>query len=201
MKWLLVMLLAGCVAVAGAVLHAETITINNISAAAGGSVTVPVYISGGANVSAVTLAFSVGDGGSVLGGTETLTISSVDYLAGTIWSGHVVNTGESPSSPPVQSAIIAGVNLVGSDTVAASGRLMTFTIDLSSATPGEVLTLDPDATHSGLSVATDVNGVSVPLSFASGNLTVVPEPSSLVLCGIAALGLVAFRRWAPRRRA
>ncbi len=50
----------------------------------------------------------------------------------------------------------------------------------------------------------NVTGIGNPIdsiiSNASVTITTTPEPSSLVLCGIAAFAFVAFRRWTQRRR-
>ena len=127
MKRLMAMVLAGGVVLAGASLRAETITINDVSGAAGSVVPVPVYISGGANVSAVALAFSVGDGGPVLGGTQTISIKSVDYLTGTIWSGQALAPVVEVPALPAQSATVVEISLgTPGANVAASGLLMTF---------------------------------------------------------------------------
>ena len=44
------------------------------------SIDIPVLISGGEDIRGTTLAFSVGDGGPVLGGSETVTIDAVDFI-------------------------------------------------------------------------------------------------------------------------
>ena len=127
--------------------------------------------------------------------TEQIQIGAVGYGDGTIWAGQTL-TGSGPTEPlPVGAAV--NVNVLESwttsshPTVTASGTLMTITLQ---ATPGgltseigEKLTLDPNLFDS-TSLA---NGASYPaLTFVTGQLTLVPEPSTGVMLLI--LGGVLF---------
>jgi hypothetical protein len=54
--------------------------------------------------------------------------------------------------------------------------------------------------YAGTHVIDGVNFEDIPMTFVSGTITVVPEPSTLVLGGFAALTLLTFRRLSGRAR-
>ena len=57
----------------------------------GEEIDIPIFISGPDGFLGVDLAFSVGDGGSVLGGIETIAITSVDAMTGpTVFDGRTI---------------------------------------------------------------------------------------------------------------
>ena len=120
-------------------------------------------------------------------------IVSIDFLSGTIWSGHVsVNP-----SPPAEGGNLNQYQVRDifidspGDFVNANGLLATVTIDTTGAVPGVyalklVGTSAPDrdtALTTGL-------GDPLPASFGQGTLTIaVPEPASAFMLGF---GLFAY---------
>ena len=93
--------------------------------------------------------------------------------------------------------------------------LMTYMLDISSATAGEVLELNPNALGvNGLPVSkiTDANNDILASEFISGFLTitggeepgpepVIPEPSSLVLFALGVVGIAGYNRNRKRQTA
>jgi hypothetical protein len=111
-------------------------------------------------------------------GTGTLntpSIGSVDFLSGTIWSGHVSAANVYPSagaSPQFKPSLLFTDNL--GDFVNANGRLATATFSATGAAAGDYPikltgTIDPGAN----SKFYNGKGAVVPATFADGTLTVV----------------------------
>ncbi len=162
------------------------------------TIDIPVYISGGDTITAISLAFSVGDGGPLLSGSETISFTDIAphagvAPAGTIWAGKSIinDIGYDLPSPGAE---VANMAIDGTSTVTANGMFAIITLQAPSEglanRIGEHLLLDVNAgASSGV-----YNGVStVDVSFGTGTLTLVPEPSTIVLSGIAALALLVYR--------
>jgi hypothetical protein len=165
-------------------------------------VDVPILLSGGDELQNLSIAFSIGDGGPLLGGIETIEIIGVRYQGETIFDGFNLLTFEGVDLP-ARGATIANavINQAATDTTAGAtdrfSTAMVFRLDLGTAELGERLSLNPNA--GGLSQASNSRGEIIPLSFVTGTLSVtaVPEANSLYL--LAAVTIVsAFlvrRRW------
>jgi hypothetical protein len=161
------------------------------------SVTVPIEITGGELANNFDMGFAIGDGGPVLGGVETIEISGISF-AGSIWPG----VGFTPSAPspslPAQSAVVTGgaITTPAGGTTAASGLLVTFTLDASSVTSarlGEFIPLDLNA--GALTFVRDGANVDIPLTIdTTGALHVVPEPSAALLLLVGAALICSLAR-------
>jgi len=154
-----------------------------------------VRISGGESIDSAALGFSVGDGGAAMGGVETIPVNAIDYTTATIWAGKALTTDENPALPSASSTV-ANVAIDGTYNVSANGNLMTVTLGQPagglSDRIGETLTLSPNAADT---TAVYVDGSPVNVTWASGSLTLTPEPSGLVmLAAVAVLGLFWYHR-------
>jgi len=162
------------------------------------TIPITINISGGESINSCGVGFSVGDGGAAMGGAETILVDSINYTAGTIWTGKPLATDE---NPPLPSASATGANVAidGLDNVSANGTLMTVTLRAPAGglagRIGETLTLSPNAADT---TALYLDGVPVDLTWdgdSFGTLTLTPEPSGLVmLAGVGMLGLLLYRR-------
>ena len=194
MKQIALLALLGVLCLTSAKTEAGVISVGNHVASVGGSFDIPVLITGGENMASATVGFSVGDGGSVLAGTETVAITAVDHVTGTVWGGSPIVISPPAPGLPAASATVATAAAFPVLNVPATGLLMTFTLDLSTASPGEVLSLDPNA--GSQTFLADSTGAPLSLSFTPGTLTlvaaVVPEPATLTLFLATTLCLAGY---------
>jgi hypothetical protein len=184
---------------------AALITVESKSVPAGTSaVELNVSISGGENISSLALTIVVGDGGSVLGGSETVSITGFS-LTGGIFAGLANSSGFGAGlEPPVNAATIFNVSFTGDGVnVPADGLIGVLSLDISSRSAGDVVTIFP----TDLSVPTaaaNSEGVELGLEFANGSVTieqvsgVIPEPATMTLMGLVGLAGLARRRRAAR---
>ncbi len=135
-----------------------------------------------------------------LSGSGTLpTIKSIDLRA----SGAIFADGAQYPNPGRgigTSNAIRSADLSG-DTTTAEGLLAQVVIGTAGVAPG-TYTLAPvpegDGSFTGTKVW-DLDFNEIPLTFAPGTITVIPEPSLLALSGIAALALLVFHSRRRRR--
>ncbi len=101
-----------------------------------------------------------------------------------------------PNTPSVHN-VLSGVTLIGAGAeTSANGTIITYMLDTSGLGPG-VYELNPNfGPDGGLTDARDGSLTDLDLTFSAGSLTVIPEPSTVVLTAIfGALGLgVYFKR-------
>lgn len=164
--------------------------------------TIQIQVTGGDPVQGVNFIAVVGDGGA--GGTTPLPGTDVgpgitaDILTGTIFA--LSNTGSSNGNPgqvdfgPMIAVYSTTTNTAVSPTVNASGLLATIVIDTTGFNGGS-WGLNLTGTPAG-----DTDFAGLPINITNGSISIVPEPTSLVLGLFAAAGLgaVAIRRRARK---
>lgn len=155
------------------------------------SIDIPVYISGDEMITAVSLAFSVGDGGPLLSGSETILIKDIaphtGIAVGTIWNAKSM-INDLGYTLPFSGVEVANMAIDGTGSVVANGLVATVSLQSPdgglAARLGQHLLLNVNAGES----SGVYNGVStVTTTFGNGTLTLVPEPASLTLAGLALL--------------
>lgn len=154
---------------------------------------IEILVSGGDPVEGLNFNVQIGDGGVDLGGTTVgPSVADIDILTGTIFDGN--HTGF------VDPEAVAGVDFplveirtttTNMDTVAADGLLATLWIDTTDIHSG----VFPLILGDQLNMATNFAGL--PATITDGTITIVPEPSSLVL---ALLGVIVAVGFAARRQ-
>jgi len=156
--------------------------------------TVQVFLVADAPDIAQGLTFNaqLGDGGPDAGGVDVTPLIQGDIVTGTLFeSNHnpVTDTSTPPSVLQLGFATQSGnVNIP----VGAS-LLGTLIFDTTGFGPGYTTTLALGNTLLG---PTNLVGSETPLTIIDGNITIVPEPSSIVLSmfAVAGFGAVAIRR-------
>jgi len=161
----------------------------------------PVYISGGQQVAIVNFFIQVADGGPEAAnyglipppGVSAPHITDVDLITGTIFEqnndGHV-----GAGTPEIPQFFDRGV-MTEIDSVPAEGLLGTVTVDTTDFYSG-TWPLDMENSIEGTPTYFSVTGsdMIVP-QFIGGSITIVPEPSIILLlvAGLAALSIWRFR--------
>lgn len=189
MKMKLFAILAMLAVAAGT--QAADVSVNDITIGPGtASVEVPVLISPSdpnETIGAMNISFAAGaaaDAIPILGsGTE---------FDGSIWdmASSFFGAAGTPSVHSVLSAVTAIMPLQ----LPTDGTLITYTLDTSSL-PGGTYELNPNFQVMGVGSSGDpnINGTPTDLSFTSGSLVVIPEPSTMAMTGVLAfLGLGVF---------
>lgn len=159
------------------------------------SVSVPVSIGGGEDISAISLAFAVGDGGPALGGSDLVPITAVS-IAGGIFAPAALQTNVTANpSLPSSSATIADIAIFApGENAVADGLIATFTLDVSGLSAGESFVLHA-TTDAAPTTASNTSGPLTISAFEPGRLSItqVPEPASLAAAALAG-GLLLRRR-------
>ncbi len=140
------------------------------------------------------------DGGALLGHPRGPMVTSISY-GGSIWetanSGFTSFFGSvAPRSQVVDPQV--SLNAAG-ETVLADGTLFTLTVDLTGFTTaaGQSFPVLLSNSNIGAGTAFQNMGSSVATTLLDGSITVVPEPSSVVML----LAGVLFLTWTRRNRA
>ncbi len=148
---------------------------------------IQVFVSSGTPVSALNFNAQIGDGGSAAGKVDSgPKITGVDLENATIFAGH--NSGQTLVDSYPQLALWNIMTEADGVTVPANGLLATLTLDTSGIFSG-VYSLKLGDTLNG---STDFGPVAA--SVTDGSLTIVPEPASLGLLGMAGCLLLRRRR-------
>lgn len=159
-----------------------------------------VRVSGPDRINNMTLAFGLGDGGDVAGGTERARIVGFS-LDQTIWDTNpsvgLVSTPQLGAATPVPALPSAAttLNLPGASltsSVDANGYVAFFDVDIASRQDRSPLRLD--ANFFNFTVIQGANQTPISFTSSTGMLTAVPEPSS------ALVGLLGWLAMARRRR-
>ncbi len=109
MRKTLLLAMLGVLCLMGRETEAGLISVGDFKAGTS-SFKIPVFFTGDEAIASVSLAFSIGDGGPVLGGTETVTITAVDFITDTIWPAGGISFNFQPGDT-AQSATVASVSL------------------------------------------------------------------------------------------
>jgi len=156
--------------------------------------TVQVMVSGAEAIAGMTLAVQVADGGpgSVTQGLiDGPDITAIDLLAGSIFGAN--NEGvDDPGSYP--QFALRSVTTHPDSTISLTGQpslLATLTLSTVGVGPGTyALLLGGVPAALGSSEFYDTTGETITPTIVNGTLTIVPEPSTLLLAGLAACGIV-----------
>ena len=153
--------------------------------------TIPIYVSGGAQVSGLNFNLQMGDGGPEVGGTPGPVFTSLDLTNNTIFQYDFSDPVDTGSVPQLLTWYVLTQN--AGDHVAADGLLATATIDTTGYSD-RTWSLDISDTLNGPTNFTD--GGTIPATLIDGLITVVPEPSSiaLFLAGCGGLAVMSWRR-------
>lgn len=152
------------------------------------SVIIPITISGGDPIDAITFDLRIGDGGPVAGGSDIVPITNFDNSFSIFEStptGDISTTDPLPSSSAV---LVNGVVIGDGESIAASGELFRITIDTSGLVEGQQFLIN----FIGLGVALDGNIISS--SASSGQITVTAVPEPIWIGGLTLTGLLMLRR-------
>jgi hypothetical protein len=172
-----------------------SVTGNSYNVAAGTPVTAQFLVSNSSlptvsQIEGMTFTVQIGAGTNL-----APSITSVDLLTGTIWSSHVtagnITTPLGGNQLQYQSRDI--ITDLPSDYVDLNGLLATINIDTTGAMPGDYsIILTGTNTIGRDSEFLNGSGDPIQATFGVANLTIVPEPSTLVLGTLAGLGLGAL---------
>lgn len=157
-------------------------------------------------------AFQIGKGGenyASAGGVDGPAITGLDYAAGpSIWVVPNTPAGFIPGIPfgdNVDNQFLTGDLVTTSGFVTVTGGIfVTLTIDTTGFGPG-VWDFDMIGNQTDDAIASNVGDsaflLGIPQSITDGTITIVPEPSSVVLglFAVAGLGAVAIRKRRARR--
>jgi len=162
--------------------------------------TITLLVSGGSQVTGFNLRAQLGDG---LGPNPEPIFQAVDFSGG-IWDAFPTTVAGGPVSGAPQYAQASVVFNATGESVAASGNLVTLTLD-TTGLYGGTYALDLANTDIGAdSVFIGSGGSDLPATITNGSVTIVstPEPASLSLlgvgCGVLFLGWLARARRATR---
>jgi hypothetical protein len=155
-----------------------------------------VSVTGGDAVQGLNFYIQLGDGGTILGGTDTRPIfTSVDIVGvGTIFQPN--NTGQNDAG--VYDLLWATTTTTFSGEVNAEGVLAYVTIDTAGTTVGESYALRLtdvsgfDTDFAGVDI--DITNGTIYIVSDDGDNDIVPEPVSLGIAGLVIAGLSTRRR-------
>lgn len=188
-----------------AVTQAANVSVNDVTIAPGTpTVQVPVLISpesDGELISGMNLSFAAGEAADAIDILET-----GNEFDGTIWDNHpggfIAAFADAPG--PFTHNALAAISLLGADLdTTPDGLLATFTLDTAALAEGtydlNANFVSPESGVGSSAFLVDGAGLQpINLNFDSGVLTVIPEPSTVVLTAIfGCLGLGVFMK---RRR-
>ena len=175
--------------------QAATISILDYSVAPGtSSFDVPVQISGSEFVTDMAGAIFVGEGGTLAGKPQAPGVTAVSY-AGSIWQGAATGYDTSLGNAGTNEIVFADLNLKEtSEAVSANGTLLTFTLDLTGFSAGESFDLSMGIAALQETTLRDDQGTTFTPSFEDGSITIIPEPSTLLMVFLGGLGFLMVRR-------
>ena len=193
---LLAVLAAVCFLTAGA-WASPIINVGTTEAQPGTTKTFSISVTGGGSVQGLDLYIQIGDGGTANSGSGTKPIiTGVDIVgAGTMFNAS--NTGQTNAfTSDLLWAVSTTTDTNVADYLDASGVLAYVTIDTTGTAIGESYPLLLSGVAKGAfgEPGVDTDFASVPAAITNGQINIVPEPATLSLLGLAALGIIARRR-------
>ena len=156
--------------------------------------TISIYVTGGAEVGALNFNLQSGNGGPAVGGTPGPVFTNLDLVDSTIFASDYETPLDLGSSPQVLTWDI--LTAEDGDYVAANGLLATVTVDTTGFSDGETFPLLINHTLNGPTNFVYDGITPVTSTLVDGMITIVPEPSTLVL--LAAGGVVLCGRMRHR---
>jgi len=135
----------------------------------------------------------LGDGGPGAGGSDVTPLIEADATSPGMLFEPNHNAPADTSAPPSYAQLGFATQAGNVNIPVGSTLLGTLTIDTTGFGPGYTTTLSMGATQGG---DTTLVGSETPLTITNGSITIVPEPSSIVLgmFAVAGFGAVAIRR-------
>lgn len=152
------------------------------------SVVIPITISGGDQIDAITFDLRIGDGGPVAGGSDVVPITGFNNSLSIFKSTPTGDISTVDTLPSSSSLFINGVVTGDGESIAASGELFRITVNTSGLVQGQQFAIN----FVGLGVALDGNMISSSASPGQIKITAVPEP--VFMSGLAMTSLLALRR-------
>jgi hypothetical protein len=163
-----------------------------------------IFITGGDPIQALNFRVLLGDGGPVLGGDDDgPSISGSIYGPGMIFE-HNHSAFSNQSIPPF--FVDLQTLVIGQTSLAAEGLLGSVIVNTTGKYSGSwTLTMSEEGGFAN----TGLQGAGTTLAFGSdvievdildGSITIVPEPSSLVLLGFFGIGLASYARRVRKRK-
>lgn len=188
--------LGTCFVFAAAQANAGILSIGSASGSPGDVVTVMVDVSsvGGADYSSIDTALQITP---MMGTGSSPTLTS--FSPGAIWGpyGGSLTTVEAPSiGPGITSSVLGISGGVAGQTITSDGTVLSLDITIpGTATVGDVFNLDLVEEFSNVTDSTVTPPDVITMTpFSDGKLTIIPEPSAILLLAICAFGLGAFRQ-------
>lgn len=176
--------------------NAGILSISSAEGEPGEVVTVLVDVSavGGAEYSSIDTAIQITPM-MATGDSPTLT----SFNPGAIWDPYSGNltTVEAPAlGAGITSSVIGIAGSVVGQTITADGNVMALDITIpGSAMVGDVFNLDLVEDFSNITNSTINPSVTLPsMTFGDGKLTIVPEPTGMLVSLFGVLGMAFFRR-------
>lgn len=152
------------------------------------SVVIPITISGGDQIDAITFDLRIGDGGPVAGGSDVVPITAFNNSLSIFKSTPTGDISTVDTLPSSSSLFINGTVTGDGESIAASGELFRITVNTSGLVQGQQFAIN----FVGLGVALDGNIISSSASPGQITITAVPEP--VFMSGLAMTSLLALRR-------
>ena len=193
---LFAVLAAVCFLTAGA-WASPIINVGTIEAQPGTIETFSISVTGGGAVQGLDFYIQIGDGGAANNGSGTKPIiTNVDIIGpGTLFNASNVGQTNAFTSDLLW-AVSTTTEASVADFLDASGVIAFVTIDTAGTAAGESypLLLSGVATGAFGPPGVDTAFAGVPAAITNGQISIVPEPATLSLLGLAALGIIARRR-------
>lgn len=158
---------------------------------------IKIFVSGGQSVQGLNLNLQVADGGPEAGGSiDGPTIQSVDIFTGTIFDAN--NTGLGSGNGVLAPQVAFYSTTTQSGTVSAEGLLATVWIDTTGFFDGSFDLVLSDTVNNPTNFGSTDPDLTP--TIVDGQITIVPEPATMLSLGLGGLALAMGRRHVRARR-